>query len=52
MLEVLNTVPGLRNCSADGRYMPRNPARVTTRFEKRGERLGHAVHDLCYERVS
>ncbi len=42
MLEVLNTVPGLRNCSADGRYMPRNPARVTTRFEKRGERLGHA----------
>jgi len=52
MLEVLNTVPGLRNCSADGGYMPRNPDRAATRFEKRGERLGHAVHDLCYERIS
>jgi tRNA (guanine-N7-)-methyltransferase len=52
MLEVLNAVPGLRNCSAAGNYMPRNPGRIATRFEKRGERLGHAVHDLCYERVS
>lgn len=52
MLEVLNAVPGLRNCSAEGGYMPRNPGRITTRFEKRGERLGHDVHDLCYERVS
>jgi tRNA (guanine-N7-)-methyltransferase len=52
MLEILNAVPGLRNCSADGQYMPRNPGRTATRFEKRGERLGHAVHDLCYERIS
>jgi tRNA (guanine-N7-)-methyltransferase len=52
MLEVLDSVPGLRNCSAEGRYMPRDPARDATRFEKRGQRLGHAVHDLCYERVS
>ena len=52
MLEVLNAVPGLRNCSADSRYMPRNPGRSATRFEKRGERLGHDVHDLCYERIS
>jgi len=52
MLEILNSVAGLRNCSADGRYMPRNPGRAATRFEKRGERLGHDVHDLCFERVS
>jgi tRNA (guanine-N7-)-methyltransferase len=52
MLEILNAVPGLRNCAADGRYTPRNPGRSATRFEKRGERLGHAVHDLCYERRS
>lgn len=52
MLEVLNTAPGLRNRSADGRYVPRNPGRIRTRFEARGERLGHAVHDLCYERIS
>ncbi|MEO6080838.1 MAG: tRNA (guanosine(46)-N7)-methyltransferase TrmB [Steroidobacteraceae bacterium] len=52
MLEILDAVQGLRNCSADGRYMPRNLGRAATRFEQRGERLGHAVHDLCYERVS
>ncbi len=51
MLEILEAVPGLRNRSAAG-YMPRDPDRSATRFEKRGERLGHAVHDLCYERVS
>lgn len=52
MLEVLNAVGQLRNRSPDGRYMHRNPARLRTRFEARGERLGHAVHDLCYERIS
>jgi tRNA (guanine-N7-)-methyltransferase len=52
MLEVLNAAPGLRNRSPDGGYVPRNPDRVRTRFEARGERLGHAVHDLCFERIS
>jgi len=51
MLEVLNAVPALRNRAADGRFVPRNAGRIVTRFEKRGERLGHAVHDLCYERT-
>lgn len=52
MLEVLNALPVLRNVARDGRYVPRNPSRAPTRFERRGERLGHAVHDLCYERIS
>jgi tRNA (guanine-N7-)-methyltransferase len=52
MLECLNAIPALRNCSPDGSWMPRNPERITTRFERRGERLGHAVHDLCYERIA
>jgi tRNA (guanine-N7-)-methyltransferase len=52
MLEVLDATPTLRNRAADGRYVPRNPDRVRTRFEARGERLGHAVHDLCYERIN
>jgi len=51
MLEVLNAVPTLRNRAAGGRFVPRNAGRIFTRFERRGERLGHAVHDLCYERV-
>ncbi len=52
MLEVLNATPGLSNRATDGRFVPRNPGRVRTRFEARGERLGHAVHDLCFERIS
>ncbi|MEJ0098862.1 MAG: tRNA (guanosine(46)-N7)-methyltransferase TrmB [Pseudomonadota bacterium] len=52
MLEVLNNAPGLKNRSPDSGYVPRNPGRLRTRFEARGERLGHAVHDLCFERIS
>ncbi len=52
MRETLNNAPGLRNRAPDGGYVPRNPGRLRTRFEARGERLGHAVHDLCYERIS
>lgn len=51
MLEVLNAVPHLRNCAADGTWVARSATRLRTRFEARGERLGHAVHDLCFERV-
>jgi tRNA (guanine-N7-)-methyltransferase len=51
MCEVLNATPGLRNQASGGSYVPRNPGRMRTRFEARGERLGHAVHDLCYERL-
>lgn len=52
MLEVLNASAALVNHAADSRYVPRGPDRIRTRFEARGERLGHAVHDLCYERIS
>jgi tRNA (guanine-N7-)-methyltransferase len=52
MIEVLNASPSLRNRAPDGRFVPRGPDRVRTRFEARGERLGHQVRDLCYERIS
>jgi tRNA (guanine-N7-)-methyltransferase len=52
MLEILNASPALRNCAADGQYVPRLPGRIRTRFEARGERLGHEVRDLCYERIT
>jgi tRNA (guanine-N7-)-methyltransferase len=51
MLEVLNGHPDFRNLSPDNGWVPRDVARNPTRFERRGERLGHAVHDLLYERV-
>lgn len=50
MRQVLNAEPALRNCAADGGYVPRPAARPKTKFELRGERLGHEVFDLQYER--
>jgi tRNA (guanine-N7-)-methyltransferase len=48
MLEVLDAAPRLRNLAAPERFMPRAAQRVQTRFELRGERLGHAVWELAY----
>jgi tRNA (guanine-N7-)-methyltransferase len=51
MLEVLAACPGLVNLSRDGGFMERPTERVTTRFEKRGTRLGHGVWDLAFQRT-
>ena len=48
MLEVLDGEARLANVATDGRFMPRPAARMRTRFEMRGERLGHGVWDLAY----
>jgi len=48
MLEVLDAAPELVNLAAPERFMPRAPERARTRFELRGERLGHAVWNLAY----
>jgi tRNA (guanine-N7-)-methyltransferase len=50
MLEALAQVPEFRNRAADGRYVPRPPERPSTKFERRGERLGHVARDLEFER--
>jgi tRNA (guanine-N7-)-methyltransferase len=50
MLEVLNAAAEFENLAADGRCVPRHAARPKTRFEARGERLGHEVFDLEYRR--
>lgn len=41
----------LRNCSATG-FSPRPDYRPLTKFERRGQRLGHAVRDLIFIRVA
>jgi tRNA (guanine-N7-)-methyltransferase len=51
VLEVLNADPRLRNISPDKRFVSRPAERIPTRFEKRGERLGHDVWDLAFERL-
>lgn len=50
MLEVLSACERLENLSPDGTYVPRPAHRPPTRFEKRGERLGHEVWDLAFRR--
>ena len=48
MLAVLGAEPLLEN-TADG-YAPRPDSRPLTKFEQRGLRLGHVVHDLVFRR--
>jgi tRNA (guanine-N7-)-methyltransferase len=51
MLTVLQDNPRLHNLAPDGTYIPRPADRIATRFEKRGERLGHDVWDLAFRRT-
>jgi tRNA (guanine-N7-)-methyltransferase len=50
MLEVLTASPSFTNTSATGDYIPRPADRPLTKFERRGERLGHEVFDLQFLR--
>jgi tRNA (guanine-N7-)-methyltransferase len=51
MLEVTSGCALLRNTSADGSFVPRPDSRPVTRFERRGQRLGHGVWDLAFTRT-
>ena len=48
MLSVCNANPALQSLSGDSTYVARPQFRPPTRFERRGERLGHGVWDLAY----
>jgi tRNA (guanine-N7-)-methyltransferase len=50
MLAVCNANPDLRSLSTDLEYVARPDFRPATRFERRGERLGHGVWDLAYSK--
>jgi tRNA (guanine-N7-)-methyltransferase len=50
MLAVCNANTMLRSLSQDLTYVARPEFRPPTRFERRGERLGHGVWDLAYSR--
>jgi len=50
MLATLSATPQLHNLAADGSFVPRPAERAPTRFERRGERLGHEVWDLAFRR--
>jgi tRNA (guanine-N7-)-methyltransferase len=50
MLAVCNAEPALVSLSEDGTYVARPAFRPPTRFERRGERLGHGVWDLAFSK--
>jgi tRNA (guanine-N7-)-methyltransferase len=52
MLDVMSQAEGFANQSDDNTYVPRPEYRPITKFEKRGERLGHGVWDLLFERTA
>ncbi|HEX3843411.1 MAG TPA: tRNA (guanosine(46)-N7)-methyltransferase TrmB [Steroidobacteraceae bacterium] len=51
MLATLAAESRLINVAAKGGFVPRPTERSPTRFERRGERLGHQVWDLEFRRV-
>ncbi|HHT0592950.1 TPA: tRNA (guanosine(46)-N7)-methyltransferase TrmB [Legionella anisa] len=51
ILEVLSTEPTLKNIQKEGGYSPRPLSRPLTKFEQRGERLGHGVWDLIFTKL-
>ncbi len=52
MAEVMAVAEGFENTANEGMYVPRPEFRPVTKFERRGQRLGHSVWDLVYRRVS
>jgi tRNA (guanine-N7-)-methyltransferase len=50
MLEVLEASVAFNNRAGPGKFSPRPEERPRTKFEARGERLGHGVWDLLYTR--
>ncbi len=50
MLGVVSAAPGLRNLAGEGAYFRAPTERPATRFQRRGEALGHGVWDLLLER--
>lgn len=50
MLEVMEVAEGFGNQAGPGQFSPRPDYRPVTKFEKRGERLGHGVWDLLYSK--
>ena len=50
MMEVMNDADGFTNLAGAGQFSPRPSWRPETKFERRGEKLGHGVWDLLFEK--
>ncbi len=52
MMEVMSAAEGFKNQAPDYCFSPRPEYRPLTKFENRGQKLGHGVWDLLFERLS
>jgi tRNA (guanine-N7-)-methyltransferase len=52
MREVIDACVAFVNLASDAGFVARSAERTLTRFERRGQRLGHGVWDLEYRRVN
>jgi|SRR3989339_318861 len=50
MMEVLSACKTLKNTAGEGGYADLSFYRVKTKFENRGEKLGHRIFELSFER--
>ena len=51
ILEVLNPLSQFENTSPDNTFIPRPEERPLTKFEKRGQKLGHGVWDMKFRAI-
>jgi tRNA (guanine-N7-)-methyltransferase len=51
MMEVMSAAEGYKNKMGDGQYSPQPEWRPVTKFQRRGERLGHGIWDLMFEKT-
>ncbi len=52
MMMVMSAAEGFENIAGLDNYTPRPGARPLTKYEQRGERLGHEVWDLVFRKIS
>ncbi|MGH1462577.1 MAG: tRNA (guanosine(46)-N7)-methyltransferase TrmB [Neptuniibacter sp.] len=52
MMEVMSAAEGYQNVAGESKYSPQPEWRPVTKFQKRGERLGHGVWDLMFEKTA
>jgi len=50
MIEDMNSAPGYENLAAEDDFVPRPDSRPLTKFENRGNNLGHGVWDIQFKR--
>lgn len=52
MMRIMSQAPDYQNTAGQENYTPRPDYRPLTKFEKRGQNLGHGVWDLIFEKIS